>query len=61
MSSRELEKIRSEALSLPESERAELAYNLVSSLDARRMRTSREPGMRKFSGALPKSIPAQPI
>jgi len=28
-----LEKVRSEALSLPETERAELAYNLVVSLD----------------------------
>ena len=33
MGSPVLEKVRSEALSLPESERAELAYDLVSSLD----------------------------
>ena len=33
MSSTALEKVRSEALSLSEVERAELAYNLVSSLD----------------------------
>jgi putative addiction module component (TIGR02574 family) len=33
MGSPTLEKIRSEALSLPESERAELAHNLVASLD----------------------------
>lgn len=33
MGSRALEKVRSEALNLPESERAELAYNLVASLD----------------------------
>ncbi len=33
MGSPALEKIRSEALSLSEPERAELAYNLVSSLD----------------------------
>ena len=30
-----LEKIRTEALSLPEAERAELAHNLVASLDGR--------------------------
>lgn len=34
MGSPTLEKIRSEALSLPESERAELAHSLVASLDA---------------------------
>lgn len=33
MGSSALEKVRSEALNLPESERAELAYNLVASLD----------------------------
>lgn len=33
MGSPTLEKVRSEALSLSESERAELAYNLVASLD----------------------------
>ena len=33
MSSTALEKVRSEALSLSEVERAELAYNLVTSLD----------------------------
>lgn len=33
MGSPTLEKIRSEALDLPESERAELAHNLVASLD----------------------------
>jgi putative addiction module component (TIGR02574 family) len=33
MGSSTLEKIRSEALSLPEAERAELAHNLVASLD----------------------------
>ena len=33
MGSPALEKVRSEALSLPESERAELAHNLVASLD----------------------------
>ena len=33
MSNTALEKIRSEALNLPEAERAELAYNLVASLD----------------------------
>ena len=33
MSSRALEKVRTEALNLPESERAELAHNLVASLD----------------------------
>jgi len=33
MGSRALEKVRSEALNLSESERAELAYNLVASLD----------------------------
>ena len=33
MSSAALEKVRSEALSLSEVERAELAYNLVASLD----------------------------
>jgi len=30
-----LEKVRTEALSLPEAERAELAHNLVASLDGR--------------------------
>ena len=34
MSSRPLEKLRSEALRLPELERAELAHELVKSLDA---------------------------
>jgi putative addiction module component (TIGR02574 family) len=33
MSGTALEKVRSEALNLPEAERAELAYNLVVSLD----------------------------
>lgn len=33
MGSPTLEKVRSEALDLPESERAELAHNLVASLD----------------------------
>lgn len=33
MDSPTLEKVRSEALSLPEAERAELAHNLVASLD----------------------------
>jgi putative addiction module component (TIGR02574 family) len=33
MSSAALDKVRSEALSLPEEERAELAYSLVASLD----------------------------
>lgn len=33
MGSAALEKVRSEALNLPEAERAELAYNLVASLD----------------------------
>lgn len=33
MGSPTLEKVRSEALNLPESERAELAHNLVASLD----------------------------
>ncbi len=33
MGSRALEKVRSEVLNLPESERAELAYNLLASLD----------------------------
>lgn len=33
MASTALEKVRSEALNLPEAERAELAYNLVVSLD----------------------------
>lgn len=34
MGSAALDKVRSEALNLPEAERAELAYNLVASLDA---------------------------
>ncbi len=34
MASAALEKVRGEALNLPEAERAELAYNLVVSLDA---------------------------
>lgn len=33
MGTKALEKVRSEALNLPEAERAELAYNLVISLD----------------------------
>lgn len=34
MGSAALDKVRSEALGLPEADRAELAYNLVASLDA---------------------------
>jgi hypothetical protein len=35
MSGTALEKVRSEALNLSEAERAELAYNLVASLDGK--------------------------
>ena len=46
-----LSRLRAEALMLPEAERAELAHELVKSLDARLTRMSLRDGTRNFCAA----------
>jgi hypothetical protein len=59
MSSSTLEKLRSEALSLPEAERAELARSLVESLDGRQTTMRRRRGTPRFLRRLAESIPVR--
>ena len=51
-----LRKLRSELLSLPEAERAELAHDLVKSLDAPADAMSPMPGTGRFSAGSLRSI-----
>ena len=51
-----LEKVRPEALSLSESERAELAHSLVATSTARRIWTLSKRGTRKSSAGSPRSM-----
>jgi hypothetical protein len=59
MSSTILEKLRSEALQLPDRERAELAHELMKSLDAPADTGAAEAWEKEILRSLPKSSPGQ--